>query len=100
MASSATLLLSGLGIGGLLTLLMKAVLDKREYRFSKIFDFKGRRYQAILILMWTAMNPAESNMNKLKDRRPLLKQRRTGRRIASRVLQRNAFRVRRCSYSI
>jgi hypothetical protein len=73
MLSNFTLVLSGLGIGSLLTLVAKSVLDKRQYRFSKVFEYKERRYQAILILMWTAMSPTDSAMENLQLRRPEIK---------------------------
>lgn len=50
--------------------LAKALLDKRHLRFSKVFDFKERRYQAISILMWAAMNPSDYELAQLRRNRP------------------------------
>lgn len=70
--NAIALVLSGLGIGGLLGAFAKSVLDKRQLKFSKVFDYKERRYQAIIILMWVAMNPTEHELAMLKLRRPEL----------------------------
>jgi hypothetical protein len=52
MLNEITLIVSSLGIGGLLGVFAKSTLDKQQLRFSKVFDYKERRYQAIVILMW------------------------------------------------
>lgn len=66
------LVLSSLGVGGLLGAFAKSILDKRQLKFSKVFDYKERRYQAITILMWVAMNPSEHEFTMLKRHRPEL----------------------------
>lgn len=72
MLNEIALALSTLGIGGLLGAFAKAVLDKRQLKFSKVFDYKERRYQAITILMWVAMNPTDHELAMLKRHRPEL----------------------------
>ena len=72
MVNEIALAFSALGIGGLLGAFAKAVLDKRQLKFSKVFDYKERRYQAIAILMWVAANPNEHEFAMLKVRRPEL----------------------------
>lgn len=72
MVSELALVLSSLGVGGLLGVFAKAVLDKRQLKFSKVFDYKERRYQAIVILMWVAMNPSEHELQMLRRHRPEL----------------------------
>lgn len=72
MTNAVALVLSSLGVGGLLGAFAKAVLDKRQLKFSKVFDYKERRYQAIVILMWVAMNPSEHELSMLKRHRPEL----------------------------
>src|SRR5438094_8912408 len=72
MAEEIALALSTLGIGGLLGAYAKAVLDKRQLKFSKVFDYKERRYQAITILMWVALNPNQYELAMLKKHRPEL----------------------------
>lgn len=72
MISELALILSSLGIGGLLGAFAKSLLDKRQLKFSKVFDYKERRYQAITILMWVAMNPSEHEFAMLKRHRPEL----------------------------
>ena len=64
------LVISSLGLGGLLGAYAKAILDKRQLKFSKIFDFKEVRYKATIILMLTAMNPSKYELGQLKMRRP------------------------------
>jgi hypothetical protein len=70
--SAVALVLSSLGIGGALGIVVKSILDKRQFRFSKVFDYKERRYRAIVILMWVAMNPSEHELSMLKRHRPEL----------------------------
>jgi hypothetical protein len=72
MMNEIALVLSSLGVGGLLGAFAKSILDKRQLKFSKVFDYKERRYQAITILMWVAMNPSEHEFTMLKRRRPEL----------------------------
>lgn len=73
MTNEITLTLSALGIGGLLGALVKSILDKRQYKFSKAFDYKEARYKAMMILMWVAMNPNEHELKQLRLHRPQLK---------------------------
>jgi hypothetical protein len=70
MINNIALLLSGLGIGGLLGVFAKSMLDKRQFKFSKVFDYKERRYQAITMLMLTAVHPSAYELAQLKRHRP------------------------------
>jgi hypothetical protein len=70
MLAVASLLLSGLGVGGLIGAYAKSLLDQRQLRFSKVFDFKEVRYKAIMILMWIAMHPDDHEFAMLKQHRP------------------------------
>jgi hypothetical protein len=70
MASEIALIISSLGVGGLLGILTKSIIDKRQLKFSKVFDYKERRYQALTILMLTAASPDDYEMAQLKMRRP------------------------------
>ena len=67
------LVLSALGIGGILGAFAKSILDKQQFKFSKIFEYKEVRYKAILILMWVAMNPSKYEFSQLVKHRPNLK---------------------------
>jgi hypothetical protein len=60
-------------VGGLLGVFAKSILDKGQLKFSKVFEFKERRYQAIAILMLTAANPSPYELAQLRSRRPDLK---------------------------
>ncbi len=73
MTNEITLAISALGVGGLLGALVKSVLDKRQYKFSKAFDYKESRYKAMMILMWIAMNPNEHELKQLRLHRPQIK---------------------------
>lgn len=73
MLESVTLILSGLGIGGLLGILVKSVLDKQQLRFTKGFDYKEVRYKAIMILMWVALHPTPYELRMLRKHRPDIK---------------------------
>jgi hypothetical protein len=73
MVNNIALLLSGLGVGGLLGVFAKSILDKRQFKFSKVFDYKEIRYKAITILMLTAVHPSEYELAQLKRRRPDMK---------------------------
>jgi hypothetical protein len=64
------LIFSSLGVGGLLGAFAKSLLDKQQLRFTKLFDYKERRYQAIAIQMLTAASPSEYELAQLKMRRP------------------------------
>lgn len=66
-------ILSALGVGGLLGVFAKSFLDKQHHKFSRVFEFKEARYKAIMILMWVAMKPTEFELNKLRSRRPDIK---------------------------
>jgi hypothetical protein len=70
MINNIALLLSGLGIGGLLGVFAKSMLDKRQFKFTKVLDYKERRYQAIVILLLAAANPTKYDLLQLKLRRP------------------------------
>jgi hypothetical protein len=70
MVSGMALVLSALGLGGLLGAFAKAVLDKQQLKFTKVFEFKEARYKAIVIMMWAALNLDGRQMQKLKAVRP------------------------------
>lgn len=70
MLNEVALALSSLGVGGLLGVFAKSFLDKRQLKFSKVFDYKEARYKAITILMLTAVNPSKYELAQLKLRRP------------------------------
>lgn len=70
MWNEIALALSSLGVGGLLGVFAKSILDKRQLKFSKVFDYKEVRYKAITILMLTAVNPSPYELAQLKLRRP------------------------------
>lgn len=70
MLNTVAVVLTSLGVGSLLGVFGKAVLDKRQLKFSKAFEFKEKRYQALMILMWVAMNPNEHEFTQLQSRRP------------------------------
>lgn len=63
-------ILTSLLSGGLLGVIIKAILDKRYHRFSQAFEFKQARYKAISILMLTATNPNKYELRQLKRHRP------------------------------
>ena len=48
----------------------KSVLDKRQLKFSKIFEYKEARYKAMMIMMFVAMNPSEYELDHLRNHRP------------------------------
>jgi len=70
MLNQLALILSSLGIGGLLGAFAKSFLDKRQLKFSKVFDYKEVRYKAIAILMLAAVNPTKYDLAQLRIRRP------------------------------
>jgi phosphopantetheinyl transferase (holo-ACP synthase) len=70
MINEVALALSSLGVGGLLGVFAKSFLDKRQLKFSKVFEYKEARYKAITILMLTAVNPSKYELAQLKLRRP------------------------------
>jgi hypothetical protein len=70
MWNEIALALSSLGVGGLLGVFAKSILDKRQLMFSKVFDFKEVRYKAITILMLAAVNPTKYDQTQLRMRRP------------------------------
>jgi hypothetical protein len=70
MLNEVALIISSLGAGGLIGAFAKSFLDKRQLKFTKVFDFKESRYKAMSILMLTALNPSEYELAQLKMRRP------------------------------
>jgi hypothetical protein len=64
------LVLSSLGVGSLLGIFAKSILDKRQLMFTKGFEFKEVRYKAITILMLAAVNPTKYDQLQLRMRRP------------------------------
>ncbi len=70
MLSNISLIITSLGVGGLLGVFAKSIFDRRHLKFTKIFEFKERRYQAISILMLAASNPSNYAIAKLTQRRP------------------------------
>jgi len=72
MLNQIMLAVTSLGVRGLLGAFAKAVLDKRQLKFSKVFEYKEARYKVIMVLMWVAMNPEEHELKLLSMRRPEL----------------------------
>ncbi len=70
MLNQLALILSSLGVGGLLGVFAKSFLDKRQLKFSKVFDYKEVSYKAIAILMLAAVNPTKYDLAQLRIRRP------------------------------
>ena len=70
MTAEIVSLVSGLGLGGLLGVFAKSALDKRQMKFTKVFDFKEVRYKALTILMLTATDQSEYAWRQLRLRRP------------------------------
>jgi len=70
MVGNIIAVLSGLGAGSLLGAYAKASLDKRQLKFTKVFDYKEARYKALAILMLTAANPTKYELAQLKRHRP------------------------------
>lgn len=70
MLSNIVSILAGLGVGGLLGVFAKSILDKRQLKFTKVFDYKETRYKALTILMLTAANPSKYELAQLKRHRP------------------------------
>lgn len=73
MTDTLVLILSGLGIGGILGVFLKSLLDKQHHKFSKVFEYKEARYKAIMILMWVSLNPTEYELGQLRKHRPDIK---------------------------
>lgn len=73
MFNEIILLLSAIGIGGILGAFVKSILDKHQFKFSKVFEYKEVRYKAIMIMMWVAMNPSEYEFRQLAIHRPQIK---------------------------
>jgi hypothetical protein len=70
MINDIALVLSSLGVGGLLGVFAKSILDKQQLKFSKVFDFKEVRYKAITILMLARASPTKYDLAQLRTRRP------------------------------
>lgn len=70
--SVAALILSSLGLGGLLGIVVKSLLDRSKLRFDKVFEYKESRYKAMLILMWVAAKDSDFEYQKLREYRPTL----------------------------
>jgi hypothetical protein len=66
MINSLALVLSGLGVGGLLGAYAKALLDKQQFKYTKLFDYKEARYKAISVLIWAAIDPIESELANIR----------------------------------
>lgn len=60
-----TLILSSLGLGSLLAILIQNYLQSKTRISERLFDFKESRYKAIAILMWTYLSP-KSELKHLK----------------------------------
>ena len=67
MLNDVVAILSGLGVGGLLGVFAKSALDKRQLKFTKVFDYKETRYKALTIMMLTAANPSTYELAQLKN---------------------------------
>jgi len=48
---------SAIGIGSLIAVMLKAIFDNINKVSEKNFDLKETRYKALIILMWTYINP-------------------------------------------
>lgn len=70
MIANITSILAGLGVGGLLGVYAKALLDKGQFRFTKAFEYKEIRYKALAILMLTAVSQSKYDLTQLMRRRP------------------------------
>jgi hypothetical protein len=67
MLNEIALIISSLGAGGLIGAFAKSFLDKRQFKFTKIFDYKEYRYKAMSILMLTAVNPSDYELAPTQD---------------------------------
>ncbi len=52
-----TAIIASLGLGGLVGTILQSFLSNRNKVFEDEFREKGKRYKAIMILMWTSLNP-------------------------------------------
>jgi hypothetical protein len=69
-STNLALVLSSLGLGGVIGVFAKSFFDKKYHRFAQVFEFKQSRYKALSILMWVAMNPTKYELEQLKRHRP------------------------------
>ncbi len=60
-----TAIIASLGLGGLVGTILQSFLSNRNKVFEDEFKEKGRRYKAIMILMWTSLDP-KSELSHLK----------------------------------
>lgn len=60
-----TAIIASLGLGGLIATFVQSYLQNRSKVVERAFDFKEKRYKAIMILMWTSLNP-KSELKHLK----------------------------------
>ena len=65
-------IISGIGIGGLLSVFLQAIFNHLSKVGEKNLELKETRYKAILILMWTYINPKEE-MSHLRQYRSDIK---------------------------
>jgi hypothetical protein len=70
MSNEIALVISSLGVGGLLGVFAKSFLDRRQLKFSKLFEYKEERYRAMANLMLSAVNPTQRDMEQLEITRP------------------------------
>lgn len=63
---------TSLGFGGLVTLIIKSRLDSRQRRLEDEFNHKEKRYKAIMVQMWACINP-EGELYHLQQFRPDIK---------------------------
>ncbi len=52
-----TAIIASLGLGGLAGTILQSLLSNRNKMFEDEFKEKGKRYKAMMILMWTSLNP-------------------------------------------
>ena len=62
-------LITSFDLGGFITLLVKSYLDNRSKKFEGEFSHKEKRYKALMILMWAAID-FDTELEKLKRYRP------------------------------
>lgn len=68
--SNLALVISSLGVGGIVGVFAKSFLDKKYHRFAQVFEYKQSRYKALSILMWVALNPSKYEFEQLRIHRP------------------------------
>jgi hypothetical protein len=60
-----TAIIASLGLGGLVGTILQSFMSNRNKVFEDAFSKKAERYKAIMILMWTSLDP-KSELRHLK----------------------------------